>query len=112
MKLTTSAALSVLLATCANAACYPKGAPWPSKHAGTVEHIQHAAHFFATLSPLAIGEHEHNIPFDGKCLHFILDNISDKARSITANEAADGFFKEYRGCAHGGDTSYTNWRYV
>ncbi|KAJ6630352.1 hypothetical protein B0H10DRAFT_2427986 [Mycena sp. CBHHK59/15] len=43
---------------------------------------------------------------------FVLQNISGNDRSIFMAEAYSGFIKEYTGCTYGGDTSYTNWRYV
>lgn len=100
------------LLSLASATCYTSGAPWPSDHAGTDDAIQKAADHFASLSPLPVGEAVYDIGVGDKCLHFILDNISGQPRSIDANEAKDGFLKEYRGCENGGDTSYTNWRYV
>lgn len=104
--------ISAALASVVSAGCYSSGATFPSDHSGTVEQIENAANYFAGLSPLGPGEHVKDIPFGGKCLHFILDNISGSDRTITSNEAEDGLLKEYAGCQYGGDTSYTNWRYV
>jgi hypothetical protein len=63
-------------------------------------------------SPLSTGEHVYDTQVGDKCLHFVLDNKSGGPRSITTSEAMDGFSKEYRGCANGGETTYTNWRYM
>ena len=100
------------LTSLAAAKCYKTGVPWPGNHAGTVQEIQGAAQHFASLSPLPRGEHYYDVSYGGKCLHFVLDNISGKERSIPKTEAEDGFLKEYRGCSKGGDSRYTNWRYV
>ena len=96
----------------AAATCYDSGAPWPDDHAGMVHQIQLTAKHFAKQGRLSKGEHAHNVNYDGKCLHFVLDNISGSPRSITRRDAADGFLKEYTGCENGGDSSYTHWRFV
>lgn len=106
----TMAFLSIF--SLASAGCYSGGAPWPDDHAATVHAIQSVSDQMAAMSPLDPGEHVINIGVQDKCLHFILDNISGSPRSISSNEALDGFTKEYTGCHNGGDTSYTNWRYV
>ncbi|KAG7009743.1 cytochrome P450 monooxygenase [Physcia stellaris] len=86
----------------ASATCYQSGAPWPDDHAGMVNQIQLTAKHFANQGRLGKGEHVHNVNYKGKCLHFILDNISGSPRSITKHDAADGFLKEYTGCHNGG----------
>ena len=96
----------------AAATCYRSGAPWPDNHVGMVHQIQLVAKYFAKQGQLSRDEHLREVNYDGKCLHFILENISGSPRSITRREAEDGFLKEYRGCENGGDSSYTNWRFV
>ncbi|KAK4505316.1 hypothetical protein PRZ48_003279 [Zasmidium cellare] len=109
---TTAALISFTLLKLASAGCYSGGQSWPSDHAGTVSAIQAAASDYEKKSPLSKGEHHYTTEVGGVCLHFVLDNISGQDRSIGATEATDGFTKEYRGCDYGGDSSYTNWRYV
>lgn len=92
--------------------CYSGGAPFPDDHTETIIAIQAAGAQFQTDSPLSTGEHVFNYKVGDKILHFVLDNVSGDERSITMAEAMDGFTKEYHGCEHGGDTTYTNWRYV
>ncbi|KAF5013554.1 hypothetical protein FDECE_453 [Fusarium decemcellulare] len=92
--------------------CYDSGAPFPDDHTNTIVAIQSAAYQFEHDSPLSPGEHVFDYKVDDKMLHFVLDNISGSLLRIGKSEAIDGFTKEYSGCKHGGDTSYTNWRYV
>lgn len=113
MKLSTrTLAFVSTLVSLASAGCYNGGADWPSDHASTLAAIQAASYEFELDSPLSKGEHIYDTQVGNKCLHFVLDNKSGDSRSIKAAEASDGFSKEYRGCANGGDTTYTNWRYV
>lgn len=107
----TAAALIPLLGI-ASAGCYTSGATWPSDHAAVVSALQTVSDHFANAGSLSTGEHVYDINAGGKCIHFVLDNISGTTRYISSNEALDGFTKEYTGCDHGGDTSYTNWRYM
>lgn len=109
---TTTALMSFSLLKLVSAGCYSSGQSWPSGHASTVSTIKAAASDYEKKSPLSKGEHHYSAEVGGICLHFVLDNISGADRSIGASEAIDGFTKEYRGCDYGGDTSYTNWRYV
>lgn len=108
----TTALTTVTLLNLASAGCYTGGQSWPNDHAGTISVIQAAASNYESQGQLSNGEHHYDTIVDGVCLHFVLDNISGADRSIPASEAIDGFTKEYRGCEFGGDTSYTNWRYV
>lgn len=102
----------VALVPFALAECYTGGAPFPDDHTQVIVAIQSAGTQFEVDSPLTPGEHPFEYTVGDKVLHFILDNISGEDRSIDKNEAIDGFTKEYSGCHNGGDTSYTNWRYV
>ncbi|KAI9148790.1 glycoside hydrolase family 43 protein [Paramyrothecium foliicola] len=109
---TTFALLSLIASPLVSAGCYNGGAPWPNDHAGTIVAIENAAGIMERSGNLPPGEHPYDQKVGDKCIHFILDNISGSPRSISKSEAIDGWAKEYRGCANGGDTSYTNWRYV
>lgn len=94
------------------AGCFKGGAPFPNDHAAVIKAIRQAAHHYHKKSPLHRGEHHVKHIVQDKVLRFVLDNISSGDREIDFDAALDGFTKEYAGCHNGGDTSYTNWRYV
>ncbi|KAJ7649435.1 hypothetical protein DFH06DRAFT_1331801 [Mycena polygramma] len=106
------AAFLVASATSIHAECYNSGETWTSYLA---EHdIQEAVQAFAaggkTWPPKV--EQKHTAWHSTGCVKFILQNISPFPRTIYEAEAYDGFSKEHTGCTHGGDSSYTNWRFV
>ncbi|KAF2417712.1 hypothetical protein EJ08DRAFT_666377 [Tothia fuscella] len=48
-----------------------------------------------------------------KKVNFVLSLLSTvPGRYIDAPECYDGMIKEINGCDNGGDTTYTNWRYI
>jgi hypothetical protein len=101
----------LLLTGTASAGCYSGGQPWNTQWASCA--LQAAAsHFGGTTVPPNVEQVFEVLIPDYTCVKFILENISSDSRSIGEAEALDGFTKEYTGCQYGGDTSYTNWRYV
>lgn len=109
MNTFTIISTALLCASTTLAGCYSGGQAWPVDGAFAV---QDAAESYAGGTWPAGVEEVYQVPIDGICVKFILENISGALRGITYDEAFSGFNKEYQGCSYGGDTSYTNWRYV
>lgn len=113
MKYMISLASLLALAPFAAAGCYKGGAPFPQDHAGVISAITKASSHYNQMGAVGFGEKVWQKSVGDKCLKFILENIgNEEGRTISYYEAVDGFTKEYTGCHNGGDTSYTNWRYV
>lgn len=113
MKFTNSLAGLAGLVPFATADCYTSGAPFPQDHAGVISAITGAAGHYNQMGAIGFGEKLWQKSVGDKCLKFILENIGNEAgRTISYYEAVDGFTKEYTGCHNGGESRYTNWRYV
>ncbi|KAI8624189.1 hypothetical protein F5Y19DRAFT_480830 [Xylariaceae sp. FL1651] len=57
------------------------------------------------------GEKSVCIDVDGKKNEFHIWHIKKGDRTLGVPECEDGLLKEVTGCSHGGESSYTNWKY-
>jgi hypothetical protein len=49
---------------------------------------------------------------NGRKVNFYIEKLSGDDRFLSQSECYDGLQKEIGGCDNGGDSSYTNWRYM
>lgn len=97
-----------------NAGCYSGGELWGDK-ATALSNARSACDgaLQGTYGPSGTPSGYRGICLNGngKKLEFQIWHIQGGDRQLGADECYDGLQKEINGCDHGGDTSYTNWRY-
>jgi hypothetical protein len=103
------AATALALAVPIQAGCYSGGEGW-----GNTQVALNAANNFCNQIQ---GDIEGNgnrytcVNGNGKRLEFNVIRLGGTSRPIFWSECYDGLQKEI-GCSNGGDSSYTNWRYM
>jgi hypothetical protein len=110
MQLTNSIATLLLVAN-VHAGCFNGGESWSS-----VDGARNAARTACDNS--LSGDYAGNahrtycVNGNGQKLEFTVHRTQDSSRNLPWSECYDGLQKEITGCTNGGDTTYTNWRYM
>lgn len=95
--------------------CYTSGASWGSAKAFALQEATAAcnsalgARTYTSGSPVMSACY--NIDANKK-VNFQVSKISSGDRYLDYDDCNDGLQKEINGCGQGGDSSYTNWRYM
>ena len=111
MHLATFIPFLALLASVASAGCYSGGETWKRPQTNWTPKAACKRLTGKTYTPGQSRAARLNIK-GGFCNNFVLKNIGGSGRKIGIKECLDGFGKEFYGCSHGGDSSYTNWEYM
>ncbi|KAF2658847.1 hypothetical protein K491DRAFT_713100 [Lophiostoma macrostomum CBS 122681] len=101
----------MLLAGTAYAGCYSGGEDWGNKQVALNAADTACRNNFQ--GDFGGNSNRHVcINGNGKKLEFTIYRLGGTNRALFWDECYDGLQKEINGCDHGGDSSYTNWRYV
>ncbi|KAI0435727.1 hypothetical protein F4803DRAFT_573973 [Xylaria telfairii] len=95
--------------------CYTSGASWGDSKAYALELAAAACNGGlgqrTYTSDSSVATVCYNIDTN-KRVNFQVSKISAGDRFLNAADCQDGLTKEINGCGQGGDSSYTNWRYI
>ncbi|ORY61245.1 uncharacterized protein BCR38DRAFT_487005 [Pseudomassariella vexata] len=95
--------------------CYTSGASWGSSKdfalqmAGSACNSALGQRTYVSASPVIAACY--NIDTNKK-VNFQVSKISSGDKFLSFADCYDGLQKEINGCGQGGDSSYTNWRYI
>jgi hypothetical protein len=114
MKAASSITVLAAFAATIHASCYSGGEDW-----GDQLHALQAAHFACnhrmsgTYGPSGNpgGHRATCVNRNGKKLEFEIWHVLGGVRQLHPDECYSGISSEIINCVHGGDTTYTNWRY-
>lgn len=119
MKLSTVLSALAGFAATAHAGCFSGGENWGDNKQAVYDmahrmcHLNFQGNFEGNYGPAGTpGGHRalcRNL--NGKKMEFQIWHVKGGDRWLSADECYSGLSSEIRNCNHGGDTTYTNWRY-